>query len=156
MDEIIKENTEKASSNYELGFHMMPDLDEAELKSGSEQIESILKNFGGNILSIKEARRTRLSYPIDHKTAAYFGTIDFESEPELIEKLKQELRLQEKILRFIILKHEKDEQVLGAVTRVRRKPKAIVAPAVEKTMPKEEEVKQKEIEKQIEEVIEKI
>jgi len=152
----MEEDTEKTVNNYELGFHLLPDLDEVELKSSMEYIESTLTKLGSNITSKKEIRSTRLSYPINHKRSSYFGTIDFEATPELIETLNQELKLQEKILRFIILKHKESERVLRSVIAAKRKPKMKVFPTAEKKSTKEDKEKQKEIEKQIEEVIEKI
>lgn len=149
----MTENLEKIS-NYEIGFHLTSDLNETELKSGVEEIENILTKLGGNVVAVKEARRTRLSYPISHKNQSFFGTINFRAKPEMINDLKKELKLEEKILRYLILKHEENEKVLRAVTGQRSKVKtrtAMQAPKKQK-----EEVRPEEMEKQIEEVIEKL
>jgi|SRR3989338_1657688 len=149
------ENSDKMLNIYELGFHLSPDLEEAELKSNVEHIESVLTKLGGDITTLREPKKTHLSYPIEHKSYSFFGTIDFRSPSDTIEELKKELKTEEGVMRFIILKHKENEKTLRSVmpSRSRIKPKIQQIPIDKK--PKEE-VKPEEMEKQLEEVIEKI
>lgn len=149
----MAENLEKIS-NYEIGFHLMPDLGEAEVKSGVEEIENILTKLGGNIVTVKEAKRTRLSYPINHKWQSFFGIINFRGKPETISELKKELKLQEKLMRYLILKYEENERVLRMIAGQKSRVKTRTVTQAPKKQ--KEEVKPEEMEKQIEEVIEKL
>lgn len=149
----MPENLEKIS-NYEIGFHLTPDLNEAELKSGVEEIENTLTKLGSNVVTVKEAKRTRLSYPINHKNQSFFGIINFRAKPEMIDNLRKELKLEEKVLRYLILKHEENEKVLRTAAGQRSRVKTRTAAPVPQKQ--KEEVKPEEMEKQIEEVIEKL
>lgn len=149
----MPENLEKIS-NYEIGFHLTPDLNEAELKSEVEQIENTLTKLGSIVTTVKEAKRTRLSYPLKHKSQSFFGTINFRAKPEIIDDLRKELKLEEKILRYLILRHEENEKVLRSVAGQRNKIKT--KPVMQAPKKQKEEVKPEEMEKQIEEVIEKL
>lgn len=144
------------ASRYELGFHLTPDLDEAGLRAGMEHIEGSVSRAGGNITTKKEPRRTRLSYPIKHKRQSFFATVDFEAQPEIVEQLNKDLALEDNIMRFIILKHEDGERTLRSIAgRGKPRMKAFPAPSSGAKKPKEE-VKPEVLEKQIEDVIEKL
>ena len=149
----MQENLEKIE-NYELGFHFTPDLEEKEVKSSIEKVEGLLIKLGVTINNIREARRTRLSHPINHKFQSFFGTIDFKSKPEIINELNNELKLQEKIIRYLILKHGENERVLKSTTTYKGKPrtKQVLTPP----LPQKDQIKPEDLEKQIEDVIEKL
>lgn len=104
MDEAI------VSKNYELAFHINPDLGEPEVMVQAKELADLIKNGNGIILSSREPKRVRLSYPINKKRAAYFGIIDFASGSEFIEKLNSQIRLNNNVFRHILINLPSDMQ----------------------------------------------
>lgn len=87
---------EKEQKNYEIGFLIKTEEDKNEIiKALEEQKVSIAKN--GGLLRIK------LAYQIKKESSAYFDYIIFLAYPEAIEKISKNLKLNSKILRFLII-----------------------------------------------------
>jgi len=65
---------------YELGDHLDPALDEPAAAQQRIVIEKLATDKGATIVISKEPERTRLSYPINHQRASYFGYFRFTLE----------------------------------------------------------------------------
>ena len=83
--------------------------------------------------------RKKLAYPIGQVKNAYYATIDFELEPLKIEILEDKLRLEEIILRYLIVKKEI------------RKPKKIRERKMKKEISLPDEIEKERIEDKTEE-----
>ena len=66
-------------------------------------IMNLLSQLGAEILNEGAVSEMRLAYPIKKETRAYFGYLHFNLDSELVVKLRDELTLNSKILRFIIV-----------------------------------------------------
>lgn len=149
---------------YELAYHLTPDLEEENVKIRAQELSDLITQNGGSILSSKEPRRTHLSYPIGKKQYGYLGIFDFAVPAELIEKIDAQMKLQNDILRFLLIKKldsRGDLRVLGELRpeRVRTKLQEPAGQKRKTQVPAEpkreagEKIKTEEIEKEIEEVI---
>ena len=145
------------NQNYELAFHVSSNVEETKLPQIKQDLEELIISKGGVISYSKDPERTRLSYPIEHQKQAYFGFIHLSlpSTEEVLKELNESLRLNNEILRYLILKMPSDLQkgkdMLRQIKmreRAERRPKAAPKQVTEK--------EEKEIEKQLEEVIEKL
>jgi len=149
------EQTEQKVDNYELGFHLLPELEETETKAKSEEIEAIISQLGGSVLGAREPKKQRLSYPLKQKRYSFFGVINFKSPAQAIEQLTAQLKLNNSLLRFIVLKVKEGQKVLRSPKETQRTRTRTYTPQVREQKPKEE-IKPEVIEKQVEEVIEKL
>lgn len=87
-------------SNYYLTVLVKNDFDEKEKK---ELFESIKKNFAK--LKKEDLWGSRdLAYPIKHNEKAFYAHFEFEGEPSKIPSLDKSLKLNEDILRYLLLK----------------------------------------------------
>lgn len=87
---------EKEQKNYEIGFLAKTEEDKNEIiKLLEEQKVLIIKNGG--------LSKIKLAYPIKKESSAYFDYIIFSAYPEAIEKISKNLKLNPKILRFLII-----------------------------------------------------
>lgn len=141
------------SRNYELAFHLNPDLDEAKVAELKQALEKDITASGGVITFAKEPEKIRLSYAINHKTNSYFGYFQFAlSEGENLEHLNAQLKLMPDVIRYLIIKTaseaEKNKNMARQFKlRERLERKAAAAP---KAPPKGED---KEIDKKLEDII---
>jgi len=110
----MEENDQKIE-NYELGFHLLPEIEEAETKNKLQEIEALVIQLGGTVLNSKEPKKQRLSYPLKHKRFSFFGTIDFKLPVQSIEKLSAQLKLNDSLLRFLVLKVRENQKVLRSL-----------------------------------------
>lgn len=100
---------------YELGLNLVTTLDE-QIKSDFEKVKDTIKKHGGDIKTESVPVAIPLAYTmlknIDSKNIkhnnASFGWVKFESTPDKIELIKEDLDLNMSILRYVILKTTED------------------------------------------------
>jgi ribosomal protein S6 len=152
-----------AKQNYELAFHISASLEDADVQKIRQDLEKLVTSRGGVISFSKELEKIRLAYPIKHQLNVNFGFMNFNLEsPDSINEIRDEIRLNPSILRFLILKHEEESKKrkedvirrLASAERRRTKLKQDEKASSPKTEgPKADE---KEIDDKLEEIIEKL
>jgi ribosomal protein S6 len=90
MDEL------KEKRNYELSFLVKERGDES-------NIETLLNQYGAEMLNKSPIKEVKLSYPIKKFKAAHFGYFQFKILPEAIEKISHSLKLNSAVLRMLII-----------------------------------------------------
>lgn len=151
------------TKNYELAYHITPDIEEGEIKAKLDQLQSLITQAGGQVNNSHEPKRKHLSYPLHQKHYSYFGSLDFTASPEFIEKFNSEMKLQNHFLRYLVINKMDSSKGLRVLGTERPKPRMKTH---EPTTPNREDIqkagKPKEvvtpgqIEKEIEDVLEKI
>ncbi len=89
-------------NNYTLTILVKDDLSEKDRK---EVLESVTKQFGKVEKEDMWGSRP-LVYDIAHQNKAYFAHFEFESDPSTISALDRNLKLNEDILRYLLLKKD--------------------------------------------------
>ncbi|MBI3274237.1 MAG: 30S ribosomal protein S6 [Candidatus Colwellbacteria bacterium] len=87
---------DKLRREYEISFLLRQEED-------LEVIPKVLLELGANIVTKNAVSEIRLAYPIGKETRAYFGYIHFDAEPSALPNFNESLRLNKKIIRFIVI-----------------------------------------------------
>jgi ribosomal protein S6 len=143
-------------TNYELAFHLNPNLEETKVKEIKQNIETLITSNKGVISYSKEPEKTHLSYDIKHFGNSFFGYIQFNlSEAEALDVLNEQLKLNSDVLRYLIIKLpsdlQKKQSMLKQIKMKERQEKRAQAKA---TAPAEVKKDSKELDKKLEEIIE--
>ncbi|MEM0476390.1 MAG: 30S ribosomal protein S6 [Candidatus Aenigmatarchaeota archaeon] len=77
-----------------------------ESKKIEEKILNLIGNLGGKVELVIQSKKRALAYPIMKETHGYLGTIYFSAEPQITEKIYEELKKVQGILRFLIVKRK--------------------------------------------------
>jgi ribosomal protein S6 len=109
---------------YEIGFHVVPTVDEANVPAVVAKILATLKKGDAEIISEQAPARMRLAYTIERATVgkrekydeAYFGVIKFATERENIGALEQFVRGDREILRYLLVETTR-EDIMAAPRR---------------------------------------
>ena len=142
----------KEQQKYELAFHLNPDLEETQVQQIFKDIENYITSNGGTVSFRKEPERTRLSYPIDHKQQSYFGYYHFKiEEPENLSNIDEQIKLSDGMLRYLLVKVPPGADKAKFSFRPSR-PKVKEDKPTEKQAPTDG----KELEKQLEGVLENL
>lgn len=104
---------------YEVGYHIIPTIDEMEVPSEALKIKSFIEDKGGSIISEEMPKTMVLAYEISKNIGskkhdfnkAYFGWIKFEIEPSEIASIKNKLDSTVEVLRFIIIKTVRENTI---------------------------------------------
>ncbi len=95
-------------NKYEAMFIIKPDLSEEERKNLLGQIgDAVAKNNGSVTQAAIWADRKKLFFPIKRCTDGVYYLVNFNAAPEAITNMNQIYRLNENILRSLIVKLEK-------------------------------------------------
>ena len=101
---------QKEKKIYEIGYILDPDLSGKDLLDTFELLKKIIKEkLKGNILELQKPKRINLAYPIQKKEKGYFGYFVFESSSKEIIELKENLKYQKPILRYLLIKRNRKE-----------------------------------------------
>ncbi|MFA5084354.1 MAG: 30S ribosomal protein S6 [Candidatus Paceibacterota bacterium] len=89
------ENQEIEKRKYEIGFVIKTE--------DASVISQSLKNRGFAVLNDNPVEKVQLAYPIKKESYAYFGFLHFEGDPAAIKNLKDDLKLNPEVLRYLII-----------------------------------------------------
>lgn len=110
-------NEKDSDRVYEIGYHLLPTVDESKILEEVSKIKSFVEENGGSFVGEGFPKITNLSYDI-HKNVnsknlafnkAYFGWIKFYMDTEKILAIKSKIDNMPNILRYIIVKTVKEE-----------------------------------------------
>ncbi len=91
---------------YEVTFIINPVLEEDQVKEVKEGFESFITGQGAGIDEVEEWGIRRLAYEIDGKNSGYYVNACFHASPQIVNELERYFKLQENILRHLLLKYD--------------------------------------------------
>jgi small subunit ribosomal protein S6 len=94
--------------HYETVFILTPVLSEQQMKETVDGFKSVITGNGGEIVNEELWGMRKLAYPIDHKSTGFYTLIEFDAEPDFVERLDTAFRRNEKVLRSLIFRLDKD------------------------------------------------
>lgn len=94
---------------YETIFISIADLPDDETSTLIERYHSIVENNKGVVVRVDRWGKRRLAYDIDRHTRGHYVLIDYVGKAEVVNELERNLKIDDKILRFITVK--KDDRV---------------------------------------------
>ncbi len=98
---------EKMLNSYETIFIIDATLDEETVASVKEKFTSLIEK-NGTLENVDEWGKRRLAYEINDRTEGYYYLVDFKADSEFPKERDRQFRINENILRTIIIR--KDEE----------------------------------------------
>ncbi|HOJ92229.1 MAG TPA: 30S ribosomal protein S6 [Dictyoglomaceae bacterium] len=94
---------------YEILCLITPDLAEEEVDSFSQELQSDIQSFGGEIQKVDNWGKRKLAYPVKKFNEGYYILMNFACPQDQLSEFERRLKLREKILRYMITLKEKEE-----------------------------------------------
>ena len=104
-------------NNYETVFILTPVLSDAQMKEAVEKFKGVLTGDGAEIVNEENWGLRKLAYPIQKKSTGFYNLIEFKADPTTIAKWELQFRRDEKVLRFLTFRQEKDFAAYAAKRR---------------------------------------
>lgn len=133
--------------HYELTYLISSELSEEEAKTFQDKVASLIQEEGGLLDEKNVILRKKLAYLIKKQTQAFLSTLTFQIEPKKLPPLEKKLKLENQILRYLILIKPPVKEM-----PVRRKKVPEIVPK-KPTPPLKKKVELREIEKKLEEIL---
>ena len=71
-----------------------------------EKVEALIARVGGTVEKVARWGKRRLAYPVKKFTDGFFTLVNFEAAPAEIKEIDRVLKINDEILRHMIVKHE--------------------------------------------------
>lgn len=91
---------------YELVLIFKPDLGEEEVPSAVERLTSLIGTEGGQVNNVDRWGKRKLAYPIQRYLEGDYVLTRFNIEPEHVESLEANLKINESLLRHLVVRME--------------------------------------------------
>ena len=91
---------------YELMYIINPVLNEEQTADIVRRVEVYLKDNGATIEQSKTIGSQRLAYPIEKKRNGYYVVVNFSASGDFIAKLDRALRINDDIMRHLLLRYD--------------------------------------------------
>ena len=98
---------------YETIFILHPELSEEEAEEAVQSLNKILEDRGSETIRIERGGKRRLAYPIRKQRYGYYTLIHFRALPDALLELERIYRLNDRVLRYISVRYDKEEQMTG-------------------------------------------
>jgi small subunit ribosomal protein S6 len=92
--------------DYELVIIVTPEIEETATAEVVDKVKSWITEAGGSIESSEEWGRQKLAYLIRNQKEGQYFLFNLKLEPTAVATLERNFRLQESILRFLIINRE--------------------------------------------------
>lgn len=99
--------------HYEVLFILKPTLTDEEVELRLNFVKEILTKNGAEIASIVPMGTRKLAYSIKKYERGTYFVIYFKAPPSFIKELERVLRINEDIIRFLIVKYENKKEILA-------------------------------------------
>lgn len=97
--------------HYETMFIVKPTLVEEQIQERIDFFKDIITKNNGEIVATQDMGMRNLAYIIKKHSRGYYFVIYFKAEPTLISELERLYKINEDILRFIVIKYESKKEV---------------------------------------------
>ncbi len=95
---------------YETLFIVQPNAADEEVQAVTTGVENLVAQDGGNVLVSDIWGKRRLAYEVKRFNEGIYVLIRFEANPQLIDKLENQFKLNDDIIRYIVVHF--DEKML--------------------------------------------
>ncbi len=95
-------------TKYEVMFIVKATLDEAKIANITKDVQKLLTDSKAKVIEFKDMGRKKLAYPINKEVSGFYYLITTEASHDAIREFDRKLRINENILRHLILKKESE------------------------------------------------
>ncbi len=94
-------------NRYETVFILTPVLSEDQVKEAVKKFRDFITQNGGEIIWEEDWGLKKLAYPIQHKKNGFYHLIEFDYDPQKVDRLELEMKRDERVIRHLIVKLDK-------------------------------------------------
>ncbi len=97
---------EQNRPTYELIYVVNTVLNDEQVEDIVARVTAFIRESGGDIVEEEQWGNRRFAYPIEKKRNGYYALVYFRADPGLIAKLDRALRINDDILRHLVLRYD--------------------------------------------------
>lgn len=98
---------------YETIFVLHPEMTEEDVEADVQNIVGLLEKEASEIIRTERGGKRRLAYVVQKQRYGYYTLIHFRALPQALTALERLYRLSERVIRYLTVRVEKEEQLTG-------------------------------------------
>jgi small subunit ribosomal protein S6 len=106
-------------NSYETVFILTPVLSDDQTKEAVQKFEDTVKSLGGKIKHSENWGLRKLAYPIQKKSTGFYFLVEFEGEGSIVGELELAFKRDERVMRFLTVRMDKDHLEYAAKRRAK-------------------------------------
>lgn len=95
-------------NHYETIYIVNPTLDDDSLREAITKFSDLIKKLKGYIVKINEWGKRKLAYEVKQFDKGYYVVLDFCGLPKIVTELERNLKLDDRILKYLTVKIDED------------------------------------------------
>ncbi len=95
-------------TNYEIMFIVKTSLDETSLNNIVKDVQKLITDNKGKVIEFKDLGRKKLAYEINKEVSGFYYLMNVSANKDAIQEFDRKLRINENIIRHLILKKESE------------------------------------------------
>lgn len=92
--------------SYEVMYILHPESSEEDIKGLIERFKGVVEKEAGEVVEVNPWGRKKFAYPIEKLAEGYYVVMTFRSEPKVANELSRQLKISDKVVRYLIIKQE--------------------------------------------------
>ncbi len=93
-------------NKYETVFIIDPGIESADIEKVIEDTQNLISGSGGTVIRVDKWGKKRLAYEVKGNRDGYYVLVNFEAEPQFIQRLGRYYGLTEEIIKYMTLRAE--------------------------------------------------
>ena len=93
-------------NKYECMYILKPNLEDEKRNELIKRFSDIIENNGGKVTDVDEWGIKKMAYAINYIIDGYYILTHFEANPDLPLELERNFKINEDVMRFLVLKQE--------------------------------------------------
>ena len=95
-------------TKYEIMIIVKATLEETALNNITKEVQKLITDNKSTVIEFKDMGRKKLAYEINKQVSGFYYLMNVEANTETIQEFDRKLRINENILRHLILKTESE------------------------------------------------
>jgi small subunit ribosomal protein S6 len=124
----LQNHKEEFMNLYEIMFILNPDIGEDEREKLTTRLKTIISKNKGDIIRFDDLGFKSLTYKIKKKSRGQYFLINLEGPGSMIAEIERFLRIDENVIRFVVVKLDKHVSRQDLEPKVEPQPEAAPAP----------------------------
>jgi len=108
-------------NKYETVFIIDPSIEVEETERVIEDTQNLITGSGGTVIKVDKWGKKRLAYEVKGNRDGYYVLVNFEAEPQFIQRLGRYYGLTEEIIKYMTLRPEELVEATSIESRERER-----------------------------------
>ena len=106
---------------YEIMFIVDPSLPEEEIDQLTSDVETQIKEAGGEIESTEKMGRRKLAYEVKRRTDGFYVLLTVAADGDILKEVERRFRVMDQVLRYLTVRIDLEEKKLEKMRLIRQK-----------------------------------